>query len=320
MTTTTVAQGSRSQLLFKKQTDMGSAATGDFSVMRINRHSLNPVIEQITPEEIRGDRHLIDMRQGNRSVRGQTTSDLVYGQHDDFIQAAMFRAFANPTSDDAGVILGVGTSARYYTMEDGALDIDTYRAFYDMIVSRCRFDFGTGRAAIARMTLDWVGLSGGDPANNTIGGTAQFSSSRSPFDTYSGALWDNAPETGNEMIEVTSLSVEIDNRARPIFGVGQKSAIAVEYGRGIVTGNMSMYYTQRSRQTIERFLRDIESVLVWNIVDPDGNTMEFRMNRVRFTGGDVPLSSEQSRVITVPYTAMYSSGQGYELKITKTGV
>jgi hypothetical protein len=320
MTTVSVAQGARSQLLFHKQSALGVPYASNYQTAKLVSHTINPNVETVVSQSIRADRHLSDQRMGNRSVRGSSVHELTYIAHDSFLEGAMFSTFSVATTDDAGIISGVGVTPSYFSMEDGALDISTYRPFYDMVVSHARLDFGTGRNAIARATFDWVGLSGGDPASASIGGTAIAPPNRVPFDTFDAALYDNQPGTGTEMIEVTSLQIDINNNANPIFGVGQQTAIAVEYGRGLITGSLSMYYTQRARQTLDRFLREINGYLVWTITDPDNNTMEFRLPNVKFTGGDVPLANEQSRIITVPFAAMYSSSPGFELKITKTGI
>jgi hypothetical protein len=54
-----------------------------------------------------------------------------------------------------------------------------------------------------------------------------------------------------------------------------------------------------------------------NLVDPDGNVMEFRMPRVKFSGGDVPVANEQSRIITMPFIALKDAVIGSALKISK---
>lgn len=317
MTTVTVAQGARSQLLLKKQSALGTAATGNFRAMRLNTFNVNPNIDIVTPAEIRGDRHLTDQRHGNRSVRGQSVHELVYGAHDDLIEGAMFSTFSGVVTDNQGLISGVGVTPSYYSLEDGALDLAVYRQFYDMMVSRARFDFGTGQNAVAKLTIDWVGLSGGDPDGTSIGGTPVGTSNVRPFDTFSGALYDNSPETGVELVEVTALSIDINNNVRPTFGLGQQTGINTEFGRGLVTGNITMYYTQRSRQFIERFTREIDAFLVFTLSEPiSGHTMEFRMPKIKINGGDIPLANEQSRIITMPYSALYD-GSTYELLITK---
>lgn len=317
MTTVTVAQGTRSQLLYKKQSALGTPATGNFTIARINSHSLNAMIDQIEPSEIRSDREIYDMRQGNLSARGSTTHDFCYGAHDVFLESAMFSTFSAGVTDNDG-IMSIGTSPQYLSMEDGALDVGIYRPFYDMLASRASFRMGTGREAIVRLSIDWVGLAGGDAAAASIGGTPVAPTAlRRPFDTFSGALWDNEPETGTEMIEVTSLDINIDNGANPIFGFGQQSGIAIEYGRGRVSGQATMYYSARAKQTLERYIRDIEGVLVANITDTQNDTYEFRMSRVKFTGGDVPLANERSRIVTVPFQALKPSGTS-SLVITKT--
>lgn len=317
MSVLTVAQGSRSQLLAKKQTGIGVPAGGNYSIVRLNTHSINAVKEIIESQEIRSDREITDSRHGNRAARGSTTHELVYGHSstDAFIESMMFSEFSAVSTDDAGII-NIGVTPQYFTMEDGALDVGIYRPFYDMLVSRGQFVFGTGREAIVQATFDWVGLDGGNPSAASIGGTPAEVTVRQPFDTFSGALYDNNAETGEEMLNVTRAELTVDNTANPIYGFGQQTGIALEYGRARVTGQLSMYYTERSKQFIERFMREITAQLVINIVE-DTRSMEFKMLTVKYNGSDVPLANERSRIITLPFVALRNNSIGTALRITK---
>lgn len=317
MTTVDVAQGSRTQLLHKKQSGLGVPATGNYTITRINSFDLNPIVEPITPEELRSDREIYDYRHGNRNTAGNSVHDLSYGLHDTLLESMMFSTFSAPVTDDAGVIK-IGTTPQYLSLEDGALDLGVYRPFYDMICSRGQFVFGTGREAIVRATFNWVGLSGGRPSVSSIGGTpVNPVANRIPFDTFSGSLFFNASESGQEAINITRMEMNIDNGAAPIFGLGQQEGIFVEFGRGNVTGSLSMYYTFDSQTALQNFLDETEAVIVMNIIDKTNHQMEFRLPRVKYSGGNVPMANEKSRIITLPFQAMKDNTVGSALKITK---
>lgn len=314
MTTVAVAQGARSQLLAKKQTALGTQATGDYTKQRYVTHSLRTDIGNAESGEIRGDRNVADVRHANRSASGDISAELVYGDHDLFLESAMFGAFATST-DEAN--LDIGTSWQYLSIEDGALDISQYRLFIDMVVSRAAFQFRTGADAMVKATFSMMGTDGGSPQGSTQGGTAVAASGNSPFDSFTGGLYDHLDiASGSELAIVSSLDINIDNGVNPIYSIGQQTAIGLESGRGRVTGQATLYYEDGT--FIDRFLNETESVLVTSITDPDGNGMTFTLPRIKYSGADVPVQSEQSRIITLPFMALYESAAGYAMRITKT--
>lgn len=306
MSVAIVAQGARSQLLLKKQSALGVVATGNFTRLRYNTHSLNVAKDMIEANEIRGDREVYDARHGNRSARGDIAVDLTFGDHDALIESIMF----NPFDTDS---VQIGVAPQYLSIEDGALDIAQYRMFESMVGNTMQLSIRPNQMVTA--TFGMIGLDGGAPAGSSSGGTPVAPTTNSPFDSFNGALYDNAEESGNEVAVVTSLELNVDNGVNPAFAVGQQTPIFLEFGRGRVSGTLTAFYQDASWLT--RFLNETESPLVMNITDPDGNVMEFRMPRVKFSGGDVPVANEQSRIITMPFIAMKDEVIGSALKISK---
>lgn len=306
MATAVVAQGSRSDLYYKKQSALGTVATGNFNTLRYNTHSLNVVKESVESAEIRSDREVQDFRHGNRHCNGTITTELCFADHDDLIESAMFQAFDTDSVD-------IGTSPQYLSIEDGQLDISQYQMFQDLLCSTMRVSIAPN--AMVTAEFDMVGTNGAAFASSSSGGTAVAPSSNSPFDSFTGALFDNAAETGDELAVVTALEFTVENNVQPAFVVGQATPLGLEYGRGRVTGQVSMYF--ENALFINRFLAESETALVMNLTDPGGNTMEFRFPRTKFTGADKPVQNEQGRIITLPFVALRDSSLGTAFRITK---
>jgi len=306
MTTQNTAQGARSQLLYKKQSVLGTPATGNFTVARYNTHSLNVIKDSIESGEIRSDREVADFRHGNRSASGSILVELCYGDHDDLIEAAMFQAFGTDS-------VQIGTEPQYLSIEDGQLDISQYQMFQDILATSMKISIAPNQMVTAEFSL--VGTDGGTPAGSSSGGTPVAASSNSPFDSFNGAVYDNAAETGSEIAVISALEFTVDNSVQPAFVVGQATPLALEYGRGRVTGSMTLRFVDSV--WINRFLAEDEVPLVVNITDPDGNIMEFRFPRIKGTGADKPVQNEQARLITFPFVALYDATLGTALQITK---
>lgn len=317
MTTLTVAQGARSQLLIKKQSGLGSLATGLFTAMRYNSHSLSRVKSSVEGGEIRSDREITDVRHGNYNVQGDISFDLCYiNVHWTLMESALFSTFTTRTDDDQLII---GTSPQYLSMEDAALDIAKYRMYQDMLCSRMSFSFRTGADAIVRCSSSWIGTDGGLVQNTSGSTTPNAASTLLPFDTFSGSISEQASSgsTSVEIANVASVEINIDNGVAPIYALGQQSAIGVEYGRGRVTGTVTCYYSDH--RWLDDFLDEQENVLVVTAFDPVGNKMTWRMDRVKYMAGDVPVDREQSRMITLPFVALKdtSATPGSALEILK---
>lgn len=286
------SQGSRSQLLYKVQSAFGTAATGAFKTGRFARQSLKLEKGTVESEHIRSDREVQDFRHTTRSVSGDIEFELCDVDHEDWISSAMFR----PWNTD---VISIGTQPQYITFEDGALDIGRYQLFQDCLVSKMVWRFVP--ADILKCTASIVGTTMTLGASTvSVGTTAP--TNNPPYDSLTGAVYDNPAETGSELAYITSIELTIDNRAAPTFAIGQSNAVAIEYQRGRVTGTMTAYYQDATWPT--RFLNETESALVLNFTDPAGNNLEFRMDRIKVNGADAAVQNEQSRMLTVPFIAL----------------
>lgn len=296
----TIAQGARSQLLYKLQSAFGTNATGNYKKARFNSHSLKLDRGTVEGAEIRADRYVKDYRLTTKAASGDIEVDLCDGDHEDFIASMMFNSWGTD-------VISIGTTPQYLTIEDGALDITQYRLFSDMVVNQARFRWAPGE--IAKATFSFVG-SGLAQSGSSGGGTAVAAGTTSPYDSVNGSLFFNTPETGSEIAIVTALDFMVDNGVRPGHVIGQLNPAVMEFGRARVSGTISAYYEDAT--VVNRFINETAFSLVWNVTDPNSNSLEFRFENCKATGGDVPLANEQSRIITMPFVALVpvSGGSG----------
>lgn len=306
MVVATIAQGARSQLLAKTQSALGTVATGNFDRLRWNTHSLNVTKGTLESAEIRSDREVAVYRHGNRNAAGEIATELLFGDHDLLIASAMFGTWGTDSID-------IGVTPQYLSIEDGALDINQYRMFQDMLVNSMAISIQNNAMVMA--TFGLIGRDGSANTGSSSGGTPVEPSANEPFDSFNAALFDNAAESGAEIAIITGLNFTIENGVDPAFAVGQQTPVAMQYGRGRVTGEITAYY--QNANLINQFLNETEGVLVCNLTDPDSNNMEFRFPRVKYNGANVPVASEQSRIITIPFVALLDGSIGTAFRISK---
>jgi hypothetical protein len=298
------AQGSRSRLAFGVESTFGTAASS-YTNLPYNTHSLNLSKERVAGNEIQPDRMPRVDRHGNRSVAGDITVDLRDTAYDDLIESAMLSTFST------GVIK-VGTTPKFLTLEDYAADIDQARLFTGCAVSTMGISMAPNQMVTATF-----GMVGKDMTISATEKTVSAAGVGEPFDAYSGDLKvADVDGTGaaSALSIVTSVDFTVTNSFAPTFVVGDDSAPALEFGRAEIEGTITAYFEDLS--LVNRFLNETESAIEVSVADPSANTMTFLFPRVKFNAADIPVDGPTSRVVTLPFVALYDDTELTNLKIT----
>ena len=298
------AQGSRSRLAFGVESTFGTAASS-YTNLPFNTHSLNLAKERVSGNEIQPDRMPRVDRHGNRSVGGDITVDLRNSDYDSLIESAMLSSFSTGE-------IKVGTTPKYFTIEDYAGDIDQARLFTGCSVSTMNVSLAPNQMVAATF-----GIVGKDMSISATEKTVAAAGVSEPFDAYSGAL-KVADVDGiggaSALSVVTSVDFTVTNSFAPTFVVGSDSAPCLEFGRAEIEGTITAYFEDAT--LVNRFLNETESAIEVSVADPSANTMTFLFPRVKFNAADVPVDGPTSRVITLPFVALYDDTELTNLKIT----
>lgn len=300
----TFAQGSRSSLSYVVEATFGTTPAGNFLNLPFSTQSLNITKERLTGTDIQADRMARVDRHGNRQVAGDIVVDLRDGEYDAFLESAMLNTWVTN-------VLKVGTTPKYMSIEDYAADIDQARLFTGCTVSTMGISLAPNQ--MVTTTFGMVGK------NMTIGDTQKTQTASSgavPFDAYSGdiAIGNVASSTASAI--VTGLDFTLTNSYAPTFVIGDDSAPSLEYGRADVEGTITVYFEDAA--LITRFLDEVESELEVSVDDPTGaNAYTFLFPRIKINGADVGVDGPTSRMITLPFVALYDTTEGTNLKITR---
>jgi hypothetical protein len=71
---------------------------------------------------------------------------------------------------------------------------------------------------------------------------------------------------------------------------------------------------------MQKFLDETESSLIVTLTDPDGNSYQIDLPRIKYNGGQPDVSGEGSITINLPIQALYNSADLSQLVITRTPV
>lgn len=303
------SQGSRSGLSYVVETTFGTTpSTPSLIQLPYTTHSLNLTKERVTGTDIQPDRMLRVDRHGNRSVAGDIVADLRKADYDPFLESAFFNTFSSN-------VLKVGTTPKFFSIEDAATDITQFRLFTGMAVSSLAVSIRPNQ-----MVTTTFGMVGRNMtiSNTSVDGTKTTSSSNQPFDAYSGQL--RIADAGGSLASlaiVTGIDFTLNNALAPTFVVGSSTTPELEVGMATVEGTITAYFDDAS--LINRFINETQTALEVTVDDPTGSSdCTFLFPRVKINGADVPVSNPTSRIITLPFVALFDSTEGTNIKLTRS--
>lgn len=300
------AQGSRSSLTYITETAFGTTPSlPTFASLPFNTHSLDLTKDRVEGNEIQADRMPRVDRHGNKQAGGSIEVDLRKGDFDSFFESAFMNSFSTN-------VLKVGSTPKYFTIEDAANDIGQFRLFTGMSASAMNVSIAPNQMVTATFDMVGKGMAQAQTTGST-GGSPTAATTNAPFDSYSGSISDG----GSSIAIVTSIDFSINNSFAPTFVVGADVAQSLEYGRAVVEGTMTVYYEDET--LINKFLNETESAIEVSVNDPTGsNSYTFLFPRVKYNGASVPVQNPQSRLITLPFVSLHDTTEATNLKLTRT--
>jgi hypothetical protein len=303
------SQGSRAGLSYVVESTFGTTpATPALIQLPYTTHSLNLTKERVTGNDIQPDRMPRVDRHGNRSVAGDIVADLRKGDYDPLLESAFFNSFSTN-------VLKVGTTPKFFSIEDAATDITQFRLFTGMAVSSLAVSIRPNQMVTG--TFSMVGkdmtISG-----TSVDGTKTASSGNAPFDAYSGLMRiGNAGGALSTAAIITGIDFTINNALAPTFIVGSASTPQLEYGMATVEGTITAYFEDAA--LINRFINETETALEVAVDDPTGSSdYTFLFPRVKINGADVPVENPTSRIVTLPFVALYDTTEATNIKLTRS--
>jgi hypothetical protein len=298
------AQGSRSSLSFIVESTFGTTPAGNFTNLPFSTHSLNLTKDRVAGNDIQADRMPRVDRHGNRQVAGDIAVDLRDADYDAFLESAMLNTWATN-------VLKVGTTPKFFSIEDYAADIDQSRVFTGCSVSSMAISLAPNQ-----MVTTTFSMVGKDMVISGTEKTQDASSGAAPFDAYSGDIAIGNVGGSSAVAIVTSLDFTLNNSYAPTFVIGDDSAPSLEYGRAEVEGTLTAYFEDAS--LINRFLNETETEIEVSVDDPTGgNSYTFLFPKVKINSADVGVDGPTSRMISMSFVALYDATEGTNLKITR---
>jgi len=303
------SQGSRAGLSYVVESTFGTTpASPSLIQLPYTTQSLDLTKDRVTGTDIQPDRMLRVDRHGNRTAAGDIVADLRKADYDPFLESAFRSTFATN-------VLKIGTTPKSFSIEDAATDITQFRLFTGMTVSSLAVSIRPNQMVTG--TFSMVGK------NMTISSTSvdavkTASSTNQPFDAYSGTL--RIADAGGSLASlavVTGFDFTINNALAPTFVVGSSTTPELEVGMATVEGTITAYFDDAT--LINRFLNETQTALEVSVDDPTGSSdYTFLFPRVKINGAAVPVDNPTSRIITLPFVALYDTTENTNIKLTRS--
>ena len=301
-------QGSRTGISYVTETVFGTTPVTP-SLLQLPVLSSELDISKTTydSEDILPDRQLRLHRHGTRTVGGNIEVDLRKGVYDDFLESAMFGTWATN-------VLKVGSTVKSFSIEEASEDIAQFRLFTGCVVNQLSVDVRPNQNV--KTTFDLVGK------DMTIAGTSvdavkTAAAANQPHDSFSGFIkLGNAGSAGTTSTVITAMNFSLSNDLGPTFTVGALTTPQLEYGRAMVSGELTAYFEDAT--LINRFLNETETAVELQVGSPTAtSSYNFLFPRVKFDGAKLGLNTLKSRTITIPFVALYDTTEATVLKITR---
>lgn len=283
-----IANGSRHSMAIVEESVFGTTpANPVFVPLRHTGTTLGLAKDAIQSEELRADRQNPEPRHGNDSVSGDVNVEISYGSFDDLLEAVLCGTW---TAD----ALNIGTERRSFTIERYFEDIGQYHRFRGCEANT--FSLNVSPNAMVTATFGIVGSGMSTDTAIVTGATYSAATTSKPMDSFTGTL----QEGGGSISVVTEMSMSLENGLEPLYVVGSKTSIGNSIGRATVTGNLTVYFENSTM--IDKFINETETSLQFET--PDGtNKYTWRINQLKFTGGQPDVSGEGPITLSMPFEA-----------------
>jgi hypothetical protein len=299
---TDVARGSRVGVTYAMEDTWGSIPTDGVAYeLRVTGVGVNLSKDSFQSNELRSDRQISDLRHGMQSISGDIPVELSYDSFDDIIESAMYNDWTS-----AETII-TGTTKKSFTLQKYFSDIGQYHVFPGCVVNT--WNISVTPNGIITSTFNVMGEEM-TTSETAVLPAASAVSSYSPFDSFSGTL----TEGGTVNALITSIDFSLSNGLSTLPVIGSDKTIGLVDGRANITGTVSAYFANST--LLDKFIDETESSLSFQLTDGT-RSYTFTMPRIKYSGGDVPVNDEGPIVMNMPFQALYDSGDGYSLIITK---
>lgn len=275
------AEGARSQLIFLEESAYGvtPGTTNNTRGIRFVSETLQNSQNTFESQEIRSDRMVQSIKQGNASIAGDITCEL----NPEGLEILFKHLLGEPTSTTGSgpydhVIKGTPTLPVGLLIEKGFTDINQYFLYNGIRLNQGAFSFP--QEGLIQVVLGAIGRQE-TISSSSIDATPTYSSTE-PFVSFEAAIYQDG--SGSPLGTVTQLNFTIANNLRDQqFVIGSRYRYNLPAGKRRVTGNFTAFFEDVT--TYNKFLNNTTVALRVRVTDAtSGLWVEFEFPKVKLAG------------------------------------
>lgn len=212
-----------------------------------------------------------------------------------------------------GNVVKQGTAIFSYSIEKGFTDIAQYGLYRGCVVNGMSLDISTDATVTGSFTFVGAGSGAFYAASAETGSIADPMMSE-PFSAHESEVLID----GIDDCIVTALNITVDNGMTANYSICGPEAVSVAADRVNVTGTITALFEDAIQ--LNKFIQEESSTLALTLTDSAGNEYEFYFPKIKYTGGDLPVSGGGVISVSLPFQALYDNTPGTEtaLRITRT--
>lgn len=290
-----------------------NSTTTIWKQLRYTGETLNFNIENTQSSEIRPDRVQADLVQTSASGGGDANVELSYGSYDDFLEAALCGTWATNEVKN-------GSTRRFFTVRKHFQDMTPpqYHLYRGTAIEGVNFAMELGAIVGGAFNLVSFGL---DPRTGIMsagydGESTTAAPSTVPMNAitnFQDFMIDGVPYSGC----LSRLTFNLKNNIRTIMCLGSLTAKDMRLGTIEITGEAEFYFNDAS--IYDRFVKGLELDLNFALEDAIGNRLTFDLPRVKLETSEVAAGGRNTDVmVSGTYRALYSAGDAYVMKVTRS--
>lgn len=303
------ATGSLRRIIYGPEATFG-AGLATAKILMNTGDSLNLTKTTSQSASLTGDRSIRSIRHGSEAVGGDISFELAFADFNDILAGVMCSTW-DATVPTAPVLIQGNTPANF-AIEKGFTDINQYIEYIGCNINTLAISMSTD--AIVTGT---IGIIGAGTTDGYVGATVVASPTApaysEPFVSFDGAILLGGSDACGVM---TGLDFTIDNGITANYALCTTEAVSMTPDRFNVTGTITMLFEDAVE--LNKFLAEGTSSLSVEFTDEVGNKLKFELPKIKYTGGDVPVSGGGVVPVSLPFQALYDTATLTTVKITST--
>lgn len=262
-------------------------------------------IDPLQSAEIRSDRNVVDVRQGNRKIGGSFTTEVINDAAFESFLASIFNSDWATNVLVNGIVRSSSSILRSFNdLASGS----KYHIINGVEFSSCELKIPT--SGMATMTFDTIAQAYTTTATIT-GITKSAATTTSPMDSFTGVI----QEGGATIALITEANIKFDNGLDRRFVLGSRDTIRPSEKVFSVTGNITGYF--ESDALLNKFIAGTASTLAIQLTNGT-DTLSLELPKIKYTGGRVPAKDDGPILINLPFIAMYDATTVGTAKFTRS--